>query len=110
MACSSDAVNSPSVLSAALRFPKITKYPSHNAQEFGVGAEFVDLKEGGASAYCYSLARRGPLFWNGGVISVNVSRPVVWGAPKPYGAVPPCGRGAQIVRLKTSGENMCWIL
>jgi len=29
-----------------------TKYLSHNAQEFGVRAEFVDLKERGASAYC----------------------------------------------------------
>ena len=42
------------------------------------------------------------------MVSVNVSRLGVWGAAKPYGAVTPCVGGAQIVRVKASGENICW--
>jgi hypothetical protein len=41
--------------------------------------------------------------------SVDVSGPVVWGATKPHGAVPPCVRVAYIVRVKSSGENICWV-
>ena len=45
-------INKAAVLSAAPRFSQETENPSHNAQEFGVGAKSVYLKEGGAIAYC----------------------------------------------------------
>ena len=59
------------------------------------------------SAYCQDLAWRGALLWNGCVFGVDVWRPVVWSIAKPHGAVPPRLRGAQIVLVKTSGEEVC---
>jgi len=44
------------------------------------------------------------------MVSADVSRPVVWGAPKPSVAVPPRVGGAQIVRVKASGVNIGWVL
>jgi hypothetical protein len=109
LVCSSDAVNSPSVLSAALRF---LKNGLSKTQCAGIWCtSWICLLQLGERA-CLLLEHvwRVTLFWNGCVVGVNISRPVVWGATKPHWVFPPYVRGGEIVRVKPSGENICRVL
>ena len=68
------------------------------------------IQEWCLNEYCQDLAWSGALLWNGCVFGVDVCRPVVWSVAKPHGAVLPRLRGAQIVRVKASGEEVCQII
>ena len=85
-----------------------TNYPSHHEQDFGVGDEFEDLKE----AARVLLLERGvawPAFLGWNHVQCECLEASCPRNYKAIGTVQPYGKIGQVVLMKATWENSCWV-